>query len=335
MSMEQPKETREVQYGFLEQSDFDTAIAAHIAFVEVSLEPFDIKQDVIVTEVPGDHATRNPVEQGSAHSVIGSAASFTTAGPVNLETVDQFLYAFFQKVIEQGDTVFTKTFTFFSTHPIFSDDEGHFLTWVKKFPIADVSQRVGGCIATRFKLSGARDEMLKFEADWRGYGTGWTDQNLSGTWTSDDGDSFVYFNDALSATLSFDVGFDTPIAVVVKDFEIDISHEYEKVGHMATGFESHALHGREGTFKVNLLHDSTVADAISALRTGTMVEFTMDFGLLAFTVTGKVEDIEYSEDGLMAESLVCSMKSTYADEVVGEMATVVVENTVDRSWPAA
>jgi len=335
MAMEQPRETREVRYGYAEQSDFDVPKTVSDPFIEVSVEPLDVKRDTIITEVPGDHGSRSPVEQNSDHSVVGSAASFTTTGPVNLETIDQFLYAFFQKVVELADTVFTKTFTLFSTHPIFLSDEGHFLTWIKRFPEDATSQLVGGCIATRLKLSGARDEMLKFEFDWRGYGPGAESQTPTGTWTPDDGDSFVYFNDALSATLSFDVGFDTPIDVVVRDFEIDISHEYEKTGHKAAGFEAHALHGREGTFKVNLLRDSTTDEAISALRAGTVVEFTMDFGLLAFNVTGKIEDIEYDDSGLLAESITCKMLSTSVAGTVGEMATVVVENTVDRSWPAA
>jgi len=333
--MDQPRDSRELRFGFKEQSAFDTPEALDAAFVETVIDPFSVDRDIIIVELPANHGSRNPVQQDSAHSTKGSSATFSVNGPVNKNTVDQFLYAFFQKVVEGADTEFTKTFTYFTTHPIFSDDEGHFLTWIVRRPQTLTSSRYGGCVCSGFKLSGARDETLKFESSWYGFGAGTDGETPSGTWTVDDMSGLVYFNDCLSATLSFDAGFDTPIDVVVKDFEIEGSHEYEKAGHSSSGYEAPVLSGRKGTFKVHLMRDDSADEAIANLKNGSLVEFAMDFGTLAFTITGKITAIETDDSGTLTESLTCDMYAAYSSETVSEPLTIVVENEIDRGWPAA
>ena len=334
--MDQPRDTRELRNGFKEQSDFDVPEALDANYVEAVIDPFTVDRDIIVTTLPANHGTRHPVEQDSAHSTKGSSATFSVNCPVNKYTIDQYLYAFFQKVVEGADTEFIKTFTYFTTHPIFSSDEGHFLTWIVRRPATDTSSRYGGCICSQFKLSGTRDETLKLESTWYGFGGGAdTEVTPSGTWTVDDMGGLVYFNDCLSATLSFDAGFDTPIDIVVRDFEIEGSHEYEKAGHSASGYEAPVLHGRKGTFKISLMRDSSADEAIANLKNGTLIEFTMDFGTLAFTITGKITAIETDESGPLVESLTCEMYAAYSGGSVSEPLTIVVENTTDRGWPAA
>lgn len=332
--MDQPRDTREMRYGFKAQSIFETAEALDAAYAEAVIDPFSVTRDIINVEIPANHGSRNPVEQNLAHSTSGSAAMFPINGPVNLDTIDHYLYSFFQKVVEEADTTFTKTFTWFATHPIFSDDEGHFLTWIVRRPETATSSRYAGCICTGMKISGERDAVLRFESQWRGFGVGTDGETPSGTWTIDDISNLVWFNDCVSATLSFDSGFDTPIDIVVKDFEIDMSHEYEKAGHSTTGFEAPALFGRAGTFKVHLMRDSSADEAIANLKAGTLVQFAMDFGLLAFDISGKITDpIETDDEGMLAETLNCEMYASAIAGSVGEPVTIVVENTNDRSWP--
>jgi hypothetical protein len=333
--MDEPRDSRELRFGFRPQSVFATPEALSADFVEAIVDPFSVDRDVIIVELPANHGSRNPVQQDSAHSTKGSSATFPINCPVNKNTLDQFLYAFFQKVVEAADTEHTKTFTFFTTHPVFSDDEGHFLTWIVRRPITATSSTYGGCICRRIKLSGERDGLLRFESDWQGFGGGADGETPSGTWTVDDPTGLIYFNDCVSATLSFDVGFDTPFDVIVKDFEIEASHEHEKAGHTSAGYEAPVLSGRKGTFKVHLLRDSTADEQLVNLKSGALIEFSMDFGSVAFTITGKITAIETDNSGTLAESLTCDMFASYVSETVGQPLTIVVENEIDRNWPAA
>ncbi len=336
MSVAEVYESRQTRLGYAEQSTFDTPIAVDQAFKEVTCDPLNVDSDVMVHELPADHGTQNPVEQITAHSVQGSSAKFPVNGPVDLNDIDQIIYGMFQKVIELGDTDFTKTLTFFTDHPNFSDDDGHFLTWIKRLPAASTSQLMGGCVASRLKLSAERDGMLMFESDWNALGTDDSTANPSGTWTPNDGTGLVYFNDIMSATLTRGAALASPIGITLKSFEMEAAHEIEKLGHSAAnGFESFGIKGRNGSFKINLMRDETADEAIISMKTGEMIQFDVDFGSIAITVTGKIETMEYDDEGVLAESLSCKMLSTYSVGSVGEMFTVVIENGVDRSWPAA
>jgi hypothetical protein len=329
-------ESRQVRVGYAEQATFITPIAVGEAFDEITCDPFDVDPDVMVHELPAQHGSQNPVEQTTAHSVVGSSAKFPVNGPVDLNDIDQFIYAMTQKVVEQGDTDFTKTFTLFTDHPDFDANGGHFLTFIKRLPAASTSQLMGGCIASRLKFSAERDGLLKFETDWHALGTDDSDADPSGTWTPRDGTGLVYFNDIISATLTKGASLASPVAVTLRSFEMEVAHEVEKLGHSAANsFEGFGLKGRNGSFKVNLLRDETADEAIISYKAGEMVQFDVDFGSIALTATGKIESIEYDDDGLLAESLNCKMLSTYTVGAVGEMLTVVVENAIDRSWPAA
>ena len=335
-------ESRQVRFGYKEQTDFDVAEVDGAAINEITCDSFDIDPDVMIHELPHNHGTQQPVEQTTAHTVQGSSAKFTVSGPVNLNDIDQFAYAHFQKVVEGADTEFTKTFTYFGTHPDFSSDAGHFLTWIKRLPEASTSQKVKGCIAPRFKLSAERDGMLMFESDWVALGTTVDTSNPSGTWTPDDGTGFLYFNDIVSATLTHGGDLASPlmasaVALTMQSFEVEGACEAEKVGHSSVdGFEQHGIKTRSGSFKIKMLRDSTADEALVSLKEGELVEFDVDFGTLTISVTGKIEALEYDTEGLLVNSITCRMLSSYsAGGGVGESLTLVVQNTIDRSWPAA
>jgi hypothetical protein len=329
-------ETRQTRYGYAEQADFDTAIADAAAFNEVTCDPFNIDPDVMIHSLPQDHGTRLPVTQTTAHSVQGSSAKFTVSGPVDLGDIDQFAYAHFQKVVEGADTEFTKTFTYFTTHPSFVGNEGHFLTWIARMPAASTSQKVIGCIAPRLKLAAERDGMLTYETDWVALGTTSDVSNPSGTWTPRTGANLVYFNDIVTATLTHGAALASPTALTMQSFEIEGVYEVEKVGHSATfGFEQHGIKTISGSFKIKMLRDTTADEALSSLKAGELIKFDVDFGELTISITGKIESMEYEKDGLLVNEIACKMLSSYTAGTVGQCLTIVVQNSVDRAWPAA
>lgn len=329
-------ETRQVRYGYAEQTAFDTPEVDSAGMAEISCEHFTIDPDVMVHELPHNHGTHQPVGQTTAHSVQGSSAKFTASGPVDLNDIDQFAYAHFQKVIEGADTEFTKTFTYYQTHPVFSDNTGHFLTWIKRQPESNVSQKVGGCIAPRFKLSAERDGMLMYETDWIARGTTDDTSNPSGTWTPRDGSGLLYFNDIVTATLTHGAALASPTALTMQSFEVEGVFDSEKIGHDATnGFEDHGMKERSGSFKIKMLRDTTADEALSSMKTGELVQFDVDFGTLTISVTGKIEALEYDTDGLLVNEITCRMLSQYTTGVISECLTIVVQNSVDRAWPSS
>jgi len=333
--MSQTYESRQVRFGYAEQTTFETAELDSAAMNEITCEAFNIDPDVMIHELPQNNGTRQPIEQNTAHSVKGSSAKFTVAGPVDISDIDQFAYAFFQRVEEAADSEFTKDFYFFTTHPDFTEDAGHFLTWIKRMPEASVSQKVLGCIANRFNLSAERDGMLMFETDWRALGTTNDTSNPSGTWTPPDGETFLYFNDIVTATLTHGAALASPTNLVMQSFEVEGVVEVDKIGHSATaGFEQHGIKNREGTFKIKMLRDSTADESLISLKEGELIKFTVDFGTLSFIVTGKIEALDYDADGLLVNEITCRIFANYEAGGVGNGFSITVKNSIDRAWPA-
>lgn len=330
-------ETREIRFGYAEQTAFNAAEADDAAMDEPTIDMFTIDPDVMIHELPANHGSHNPVEQTTAHSVLGASPTFPINGPLDLNDIDQFIYAHTQKVIELADTEFTKTFTYFTTAPDFSADEGHFLTWIKRLPTAaGTSQKVSGCICPRIKIFGERNGMLMFESDWVGHGDSNDISVPSGTWTPRDGTGLVFFNQAATATITQGAGLTSPIGILMKSFEIEGVWEPEPLGHDAVlGFTNFGMKNRSGTFKIDLLRDVYSDEAIKSLKAGEMIEVALDFGTVTITISGKIEGFEYDSEGLFANSLTCKMLGTYSVGSWGEPLTIVVQNTVDRGWPAA
>jgi len=235
-------------------------------------------------------------------------------------------------VVEGASTPFTKTFTHYETHPDFTANAGKFLTFCRRLPEASTSHKSGGCICSNLKLSAARDEMLMYEATLRGLGPGSDVSNPSGTWTPSDDADFLFFNDIESATIDFSDGLASPVDILIRSFEVQSDYEIEKVGHDdSDGFQMLAFKNRSGSFKIDLLRDSTASDILTAITNNSMCRFTIDLGELTIDVTGKVEEAEQSEDGLLAESITCQMLAT-TNGSVGDMFTLAVMNETDRSW---
>lgn len=336
-------ETRQMRFGYAAQTVFTTPAADNIAVNETTIEPLDIDPDVKIHELPQDHGSRNAVIQNTIHSTAGSGARFTTKGPVSGRDISEFLYAHFQKVVEAGTTGFAKTFTYFIDHPIFASNEGHFLTWFRRFPMASSSQKVGGCIAKRLKISGERDGILNFEADWIGRGTISSSANPSGVWTPDTGEEFVYFNDMDSAVIDFTTAgvlpspspITSPVPMTLQSFEIESNYEVEKVGHDAVGFNDFGFKSRAGSFKLKMLRDTTADSALSAIQTGALITIVLSIGILDITFTGKIEKLDYDAEGLLVNNISGKLYATYTAGAWGQPLTIVCTDGYDKAWPAA
>lgn len=332
MALEEIRESMERRFGIREQSTYATPEIDAADFIEMTLDSCKVSRDQQVYEIAANHGSKNPTQQHLIVTPRGGSGEITLSGPVNLNDIDILAYAHFQKVVEGDSTPYTKTFTHYDTHPDFTADAGKFLTFCRRLPETDTSYKVGGCICSNFKLSAARDELLMYEATLRGLGPGVDNSEPSGTWTPSDDADFMYFNDIETATLDFSAGLASPINVLIRSFEIESNYEIEKVGHDATdGFQMLAFMNRGGSFKVDLLRDSTATEILEAITDNSMCRFTLDLGELTIDVTGKVEDAEQSGDGLLAESIPCRMLSV-TNGAVDPMFTFAVQNETDRSW---
>jgi hypothetical protein len=336
--MGQAYDSRQIRYGFDEQTTFITPLALNSNLLELTCDPVDVDPGITIHELPQQHGSRDAVEQTTKHSTEGASAKFAINGPLDIGYFDHVLYAHFQKVVELGDTEFTKTFTPFSTHPDFEADEGHFLTFMKWRPVAATSTVVGGCIAPRIKISGERDGMLMFESSWQGLGPG-TDNNTpapASAWTAPTGANILVFNQLQTATLTKGASLASPVALTLRSFELEHNHEVELLGHDATnGFESYGLKERSGTFSIGLLRDVVADEALVSYKEGEMVQFDLDFGTMTIAVTGKIETIETDGDGLLVEKLNCRILATYSAGTYGTPLQIVLNNSIDRSWPAS
>jgi len=332
MALEEIREAMERRFGIREQTAYDTVELDNADFIELTLESAKVSRDQQIYEVAANHGSKNPTKQHVIVTDRGGSGEIVLAGPVNLNDIDLLAYAHFQKVTEGSSTPYTKTFEHYETHPDFTSDAGKFLTFIRRLPEASTSYKVGGCICSNFKLSAARDELLMYEATLRGVGPGVDTSNPSGTWTPSDEADFMYFNDIESATLDFTDGLASPTNVLIRSFEIESNYEIEKVGHDAVdGFQMLAFMNRSGSFRVDLLRDSTATDLLAAVTNNVLCRFTLDLGEITIDVTGKVEEPEQSEDGLLAESFTCRMLSD-TNGTVDPMFVFAVMNETDRGW---
>ena len=168
MAMDEFKEGRQVKYGFndADSGTFKTAAADANTFTQVMAEHFDIDRDLQGHDIPGSHGSRQKVHANTLTTTKGAMGKFTVSGPASIFELDQYLYAFSQKVVEGAATPFTKVITPFSTHPDFSANAGHFLTWAIGYPVVTTSWKAASCVCTRLKCSIERGQFMQFEADW-------------------------------------------------------------------------------------------------------------------------------------------------------------------------
>ena len=338
--MDTIRESKECRVGFATQADFDVPAVDGANVTEISVEAFDIESGVKRHEINGQYGSKNPTVLNTVNSSQGAISNFTTVGALNVETADEFLYTHFQDVIELADTEFTKTFNYCDPIPDFSANAGHFLTFIKRFPTASASYKIGGCIAKSFKISGERDGLIMLECGWVGMGVPSYVSNPSGTWALNDPDEFLEFNDMASATLMVEPVTLSPFNVILQSFSLEGQFDVEGIGHDATdGFASYGLSNRSGKFSITILRDTNIDEIITGFTAGALVTLAIDLGKLSFSVTGQIESLEDSKDGLAAVTVNCNFAADINEStgVVADanMLQLVIQNSHDRAWPAA
>lgn len=330
------QETRETRYGYGVETAFGTAVADNGAFNEVACESFNFDLGVIVDEVPQNGGTRMPIQQTTQHSTQGSAAMFSVTGPITLRDIDHIMYAHFQDVVENAGTL-VKTFTPCTTQPDFSSNEGHFLTWVKRMPIASTSEKATSAICTRLKVSAERDGYYKFDTDWIGLGTSLHTSNPSGAWIVETPSTLIRFNDISVATLSHGSSLGSPFNLILHSFEIETKYDVEKVGQSASnGFATFGMKGLTGSWKISVLRgNSSITEAIASIKAGEMVQLVITAPTLTITIDGKIDTHEDAKDGLLMTTISGTMFAPYETGAVTLPVTYVLDNDIDRNWPAS
>lgn len=341
--MSEPKEGKQIRYGFFTQAAFATPAVDTAAFYEPLVEPFDIDRDIQSFKTPEQHGSRNSTKRNLINSTAGAAARFTTKGPFSIYSADFFAYAHTQKMSEGAGTTYAKTATMFTTHPAFEDDEGFFLTWMKRFPVDASSHKIGGCIAPKIKISGVRDEMIMLEMDWIGNGAGSVvadpPDGASDAWVNavgaGDDEGIVFFGDISAATVAFNGG--SPVDVRLKSFEFMHQYKVEKIGHDGTDFSGFGLYGREGTFQLVTLKDTDVDAVFSNHSDDDTLAVSLTFDLagdnaVTLAFNGKLKSTPKTENegilGLVIEGEVL------AEDVDSEPFTLTITNSTNRSWIA-
>lgn len=356
--METPYEGREMRVGYNEADSgvFGTPAADSDTFTMVPLEGFDMEAGLVGHEIPGAFGSKQPQHQGSHTTTDGAIPVFNTKGIMSLNEIDEYAYAHFQKVVE-GDTPFTKVFTPMATHPDFSANAGHWLTWAVGFPVAATSHVAEGCIANRFKLSINRNEFMMMDVGWMGHGVtdvtstvyedGTWELGLDGPGGSDAGPDYgrVHWTQLDILTIDFD-DVVSPLADAVCFQSIEMEMEYQIVDMLkpdgAGSFQSWGLAQVGGTFTITILKDSQAEAALQNVRTNSGLRIQINKGAAGATSAGEFESImygkispdgiAYEKEGLIAATISGTMS---APNDSTDMWKVSLSNSIDRSWPAA
>lgn len=338
-------EGKEVRIGISEQTTFGTRIVDAGTFVELFADTMQIDRDVRNHKTGGTTGSKNMTYIDNILTVEGSMPKFPLVGPFSLYYSDFLLFSFFQKVTEGVATPYTKTFVPYSVHPDFPSDEGKFLTVIKRYPTASESRAMTDCICVGLKLSAERDGMLMHELQMVGRGAAELDSNPSGTWEKGlDGPGgadakasqygILFFNDMDIATLNIDGGGATNITL--KNFSIDVSYDIEGVGvDGAGGPLTYGLSNRTAQVTFSILHDTIVETALASQEADGSAVLTLNWGAagaavngeLEIIVTGKMSEIPFDEDGLIAAEITMDLASA---TTATEFITINMSNDIDR-----
>lgn len=359
MALDELKEGRQMRYGYNETNSgtFGTPASDSDTFTRIACEHFNMDPDLQGHDIPGAHGTRNVVHANTFTTAYGSMPKFSVSGPVSIFEVDEYFYAHTQKVIE-GATPFTKNFTFFSTHPGFDNDEGHFLTWAEGYPVATTSWKMTSCICTRLKLSCERHEFMQFESEWIGvavtknsavYESGTWEFGLDGPGGSDAKTSeygFLHFDKIKRIEIDFDDVI-SPIGdkVILHAFEFETAYDLtDGISPDGVGsFEAIALALRGGTFKIEILKDAYSEACLANVSGNSSITITIGWGDADALVQGEMEFIvkgKIAPDGITTdkEGIVRSVIAgtiSGANDSSDEPYIVNLSNGIDRSWPAS
>lgn len=343
-------EGKEVRIGYSPQAQntFGTRRIDANLFTEVNAEIVEMTRDIKTHELTTSSGTKQPVYADRTSNTSGSIPSFVVTGPFSYYEGDHSLNAFFQAVKERDAAPFRKEFTPFSTSPDFTAAaEGHYLTWIKRFPKASASWAAEGCIAASLKLECERDGFLISETGWRAHGALELDANPSGTWErgltavgGTDGQptsyGMLFFNDLDTITVTINTA--TPVVPTLKKFSITAAREVQGVGPNGSGsFNNWGMSQISGTMELTMLKDDLTESLLHSHETDDYIQFNANWGAAVATAlgeleiiaTGKITDITIGEDGLLETVVTADL---LAADSSSDMLNVKVANNIDRAW---
>jgi hypothetical protein len=339
------RETKEIRYGIAEQAAYDTPVIDTAVFEELICSNVNPQKGTGIHEdLPASSSSRSPIAAGQLNTNYGAMGGLTITKPFSYFTDDLLMYSFFHNVTEGGATEYNKAFTFFSSIPDFSADAGQPLTFIKRMPEAAQSQKFGGCICRRWKLSnersGEEDGLVQaeYELKTRNEGSESSDPpgGTSEAWSlysSGGGYGFLNFGELASATCDFAT---SPQNLVIKAWEVEVQHDIAKIGHTGSTFDNVGFEKRRGTFSFDILYDDNLDDFYSALELGTQLDFTIAYrslvsnAFLDLQFSGKMNaDIEMEEEGLIYYKV---QGNILANDQTAEFIQLDIANARDRSW---
>lgn len=360
MAVDEFKEGRQSRYGYndVDSGTFKTAASDSDTYTEISAEHFDIDRDLQGHDIPGSHGTRQVVHANTLTTPKGAMAKFTVSGPASIFQIDEYLYAFSQKVVE-ASTPFTKVFTPFSTHPDFSANAGHYLTWASGYAVNTTSWKATSCICTRIKFSIERNGWLMFEADWVSptvpavnsavYESGTWEFGLDGPGGSDAQSSqygYLHWSDLDRMSMDTDAT-PSPLAegVVFHAMEFELGYEGVEGIHPdgSGGYNNIGLSGLFGNFSLTIQKDSISEGALTAQSGNLPVNMIIGWGVAGALQDGEFEAVirgKFNPDGYAVDKeglnkVVLSGTMSSANDSSDDMYQISLANSIDRSWPAA
>ena len=355
---EQTYEGKEIKVAFAQETTFGTAVVDAGTYVELPTEVMEIDFDITGREIPGSHGTKNDTHGNLITSTDGSMPKFTLNMPFSVYHSDILLYAWFQEIVEGATTPYGETLVPHDTQPIFSNNAGKFLTFVKAYPVAGTSQKFTSCISSGFKLGidrDSNDRMLMLESSMVSKetsddtSTAFADATFErglkgpgGASASGNDFGFKYFTDISAAHLELDgTASPTADAICLKGFSIECSHDIEGLCPGSSTYGDFGISNREMKIEITMLKDSIAEEALAAVKSNTSATFTVRWGAaggataegdVQIVATFKIDadGITFPEDGIIGAVI----KGTISmeDDQLTEPLTINIANAVDRAY---
>lgn len=340
----------EIRYGIADQvtgaETWGTARSDN-TYTLMDVEPTSFLSDARMRDV---NRSKNDSRVKETGAIIvdskGAMPSIPLKGLLKKDDLDMFLYGVFQNVTEAGAGTFAKVFTFPSTvgtlQPDFTADAGFFATIVKQLPTKTASHRLIDAICSELVLRWAPegdDSVGKFDANMIGRGPLDMAADLSATTFSRNPQADVdlfYFQDLMA--FSGDGNSLDPLGLEIRIFnnaKPSKAPDKSDLGKFKTYVLGHPHYGIEVNAKI--LYDANSYALLQDVQTLNPVPWVITWGTsgqdgylnFALQMSPDPVSIDVDED----ENSI-AFKLIGMQEGATKPATVTLENSIDRNWPA-
>lgn len=343
------KEGRQIRQGWNEADSgtFKTAAADSDTYVAPAIEPIVFDRGLTGHTIPGTYGTRNQTHDNTITNTKGSMMKFPINGAFNYLDSDQLLYGWFQAVTEDAGTPFVKVLTPFITHPLFDQDAGHYMTFVKGYPAAGTSWKSNSSICSRMKVSvdrDAHDAMLWVESDWIGIDAGVVTSTAyaDATFTRTAPAGFLYFNDVSRFLIDFNDSLSPTADIgILQGISFEFIHDVEGISPVSGGWGTFGISNRQMNFEIRTLKDANFESMLTSQSGDGDIRIALNFGTagtptttgdVEFDVYGKInpDGIVVDEEGILGATITGTISQQ--DSQATEPSTITIANAIDRAW---